>query len=630
MNIGLRYFCFLCLPLLATQVVFADMSGWSDKTVCRLVAQQGKQEFIDEATDRRLRCISNNSNQKSTASQSKNLTKTRIGTDSSDTFPDCSELYRKDVVERDWIGTPENILVGATNSGNVENCRIIATSKALSNYKGGNIWFNPWLALRNTDDNKIQVVAYAHDQGSEAHSVSLKPGLSELQYITLDVDKVFSYSGGEYIENPNQTKMLVNSRRRMLADVDGDGFDELIMAGTKEDGRKGLDETWETNSYFGDYNYVFDFESNTLSNFSKGDLFSHDMGVADLNDDGFVDVLDMPMQEYSNDRGKIFKGSGRKTWGIWYCDGKESVTGGKDCKLSLLPPHYQNAKSSVAAYPDKKGGMLVTSCFLPGASLCWFDLSVKKNGKLKIKQIALQTNYGEPNVSYHWVTWGGDKLYRTNSGFKIPGISTSEAIITNDSTGWETKIADVDNDGDLDTIVNERVTVCTKEKNEKYFHGTRCESNSRIQIYINDRKKMKRTTDILVHKQSMDIQKIDFMDINSDGHKDIVLSSNDQDWHCQKRAVDVLAGDGNGTFERMTENDFRKLHGYFGCEQTSQYIEKDGQVYRVFYTHKYDRYTNQFNLEKMYLAIERVNQKDNIVMLKKDYNTKGDIVDYIR
>lgn len=35
-----------------------DLSGWSDKTVCRLVEQQGSQEYIDEAKSRGLGCAS--------------------------------------------------------------------------------------------------------------------------------------------------------------------------------------------------------------------------------------------------------------------------------------------------------------------------------------------------------------------------------------------------------------------------------------------------------------------------------------------------------------------------------------------------------------------------------------------
>jgi hypothetical protein len=58
MKSGFRYFCFICASLLATQVFAADMSGWSDKTVCRLVKAGGGQEHIDEATKRGLGCAS--------------------------------------------------------------------------------------------------------------------------------------------------------------------------------------------------------------------------------------------------------------------------------------------------------------------------------------------------------------------------------------------------------------------------------------------------------------------------------------------------------------------------------------------------------------------------------------------
>ena len=56
MKSGFRYLCFVFVSLLATQVFAADMSGWSDKTVCRLVKAGGGQEHIDEATKRGLDC----------------------------------------------------------------------------------------------------------------------------------------------------------------------------------------------------------------------------------------------------------------------------------------------------------------------------------------------------------------------------------------------------------------------------------------------------------------------------------------------------------------------------------------------------------------------------------------------
>ena len=58
MNTGFKCFCFICVTLVSTQVFALDMSGWSDKTVCRLVKAGGGQEQIDEATKRGLDCAS--------------------------------------------------------------------------------------------------------------------------------------------------------------------------------------------------------------------------------------------------------------------------------------------------------------------------------------------------------------------------------------------------------------------------------------------------------------------------------------------------------------------------------------------------------------------------------------------
>jgi hypothetical protein len=57
MKSGFRYFCFICATVLATQVYAADMSGWSDKTVCRLVKAGGHSDSNEEATRRGLDCI---------------------------------------------------------------------------------------------------------------------------------------------------------------------------------------------------------------------------------------------------------------------------------------------------------------------------------------------------------------------------------------------------------------------------------------------------------------------------------------------------------------------------------------------------------------------------------------------
>ena len=57
MKSGFRYFCFVCASVLATQVYAADMSSWSDKTVCRLAkATPDNVEYQAELTSRGLSC----------------------------------------------------------------------------------------------------------------------------------------------------------------------------------------------------------------------------------------------------------------------------------------------------------------------------------------------------------------------------------------------------------------------------------------------------------------------------------------------------------------------------------------------------------------------------------------------
>lgn len=56
LNTGFRLIYLLGIVLMTTMVSAQDMSGWSDKTVCRLLEQHGKDEFVNEADSRGLNC----------------------------------------------------------------------------------------------------------------------------------------------------------------------------------------------------------------------------------------------------------------------------------------------------------------------------------------------------------------------------------------------------------------------------------------------------------------------------------------------------------------------------------------------------------------------------------------------
>ena len=56
MNSCIRIVCVLIASLMATHALSQDISGWSDKTVCRLVASDGGAAYVEEASSRGLEC----------------------------------------------------------------------------------------------------------------------------------------------------------------------------------------------------------------------------------------------------------------------------------------------------------------------------------------------------------------------------------------------------------------------------------------------------------------------------------------------------------------------------------------------------------------------------------------------
>ena len=52
----IRIIFVLTASLLATHALSQELSGWSDKTVCRLVASDGSAAYVEEASSRGLKC----------------------------------------------------------------------------------------------------------------------------------------------------------------------------------------------------------------------------------------------------------------------------------------------------------------------------------------------------------------------------------------------------------------------------------------------------------------------------------------------------------------------------------------------------------------------------------------------
>jgi hypothetical protein len=56
MNLNIRVVLVLTTSLMATHALSQDLSGWSDKTVCRLVKSDGGADYVEEAASRGLSC----------------------------------------------------------------------------------------------------------------------------------------------------------------------------------------------------------------------------------------------------------------------------------------------------------------------------------------------------------------------------------------------------------------------------------------------------------------------------------------------------------------------------------------------------------------------------------------------
>jgi hypothetical protein len=59
MNFCLRLVCLLTASLMATHALSQDISGWSDKTLCRLLlTNSDNTDYLEEGASRSLYCAS--------------------------------------------------------------------------------------------------------------------------------------------------------------------------------------------------------------------------------------------------------------------------------------------------------------------------------------------------------------------------------------------------------------------------------------------------------------------------------------------------------------------------------------------------------------------------------------------
>ena len=94
MNLNIRVVLILTVSLVATHALSQDMSGWSDKTVCRLVESDGGAAYLEEVTNRGLDCKASIKSTNDMPSKPKSDEITRFGRDFE--IPDSVEWQPND------------------------------------------------------------------------------------------------------------------------------------------------------------------------------------------------------------------------------------------------------------------------------------------------------------------------------------------------------------------------------------------------------------------------------------------------------------------------------------------------------------------------------------------------------
>jgi hypothetical protein len=294
MKSGFRYFCFICASLLATQVFAADMSGWSDKTVCRLVKAGGGQEQIDEAKSRGLACGA------AVTSTSKKTTKTSAPAQPGP-YPNKSS-YADTMNARNYSVFPIHDMIcravfNAPDTGfkNLSKIQKYLKSNNCSKLNGGksdrySLVDAPEAGVKiDIDKDGIRdqlLFIYGFQPGTPLRMVAFKLNKEILEPLALPLDQRNSpiermFVASEVFANGEYPK-IQNARALAVADFNNDGEPDILI------GDGGYD--WKPRRHFPVKILMSSPEGFKAVNITEARK-THAIVAGDINGDGHIDVL---------------------------------------------------------------------------------------------------------------------------------------------------------------------------------------------------------------------------------------------------------------------------------------------------------------------------------------------------
>jgi hypothetical protein len=465
-------------------------------------------------------------------------------------------------------------------------CSIIAVLD--TKLKFPNSWYkNVWqiselLINRVNKDGNLEIIGKAENTQVEMGEKTDRKALMQIASIVVNTEELGSNSV-QVIKNPI-VEIPASSLRFFLMDVNQDGLTELVIAGMLEDGRH-QDSSWS------DVNYIYNFETESYSEFGKP-LYSHDFVVGDLDDDGYDEFIDLP-------------------WPAGPHEGRVGVCNGKtlECVYQSHPPNLHISKTSLSVYPNKKGGILFHNCSKGYLDWCWSEVTYI-NGRIQLKLLDKYVSSKKPDKEVLWTTWQG--WTHKKEGWEMPGYKTSERFLLM-SESYRSHQFDMDDDGDFDTVTWKENRLCKKpaSQEEAYIQTSQCsEFVAQLIFFRNDDGKFNVSDTHEFDGGDGASFGLYNYDINKDGYMDFYIfrdQYNTMYQGCHTQFNNIFFGNGDGTFRKPSVIEQSKIFGNYGCEIQSYFFDFEGESYRTFFTHKYSK--NFSEGREVYVGVEKIATK---------------------